>query len=274
MKLSAVIGSPVAHSLSPAMHNAAYRALKIDSVYHFTAEKVEPEGLEVFINRARRDYHALAVTVPHKETILPCLDRLDAEAQAIGAVNTILIDNGTLTGYNTDSPGAIQVLKEHTSLKRCRVAVLGTGGTARAIIYGLMKEGAEAMVFGRNRENLKALESRFGCKALQWDEITIAPQAGIIINTTPIGREGEASPLPVNGIGSSHIVFDVNYNLSGIPLLKDAGKKGATVIDGLELLLHQGALQFKLMTGLDAPVKVMREALKAAKENDKKQEKN
>lgn len=261
MKHCVIIGSPVEHSLSPAMHNAAYKAAGIDLQYKFIAEHVSPYELSGFMDLARRDYHAIAVTIPHKEIILQYLNNLDIKAKKIGAVNTVLIQDGVLTGYNTDSPGAINALKKATDIKAKAVAVLGSGGTARALVYALCKENMNVTIYGRNREKLNKMVHDFGCNAERWEERNNASENDIIINTTPVGREGEPAPISVDGITSHHVVFDVNYNQTVIPLLNEAKQRGATIIDGLELLINQGMLQFELMTGNKAPEEAMRKVL-------------
>jgi shikimate dehydrogenase len=217
----------------------------------------------------------LAVTIPHKETIGQYLDELDNTAKDIGAVNTVINKNGVLIGYNTDCPGVINVLKQHTELAGKAVVVLGSGGTAKAIVYGLYKEQLRVIICSRNIEEAQKLAAKYNCVALPWEAIGNAAEADIIINTTPIGRQGEELPLIVQNLAGrqkldnkgkpKQIVFDVNYSTEGIPLLKETKKLGLTVIDGLELLLQQGMLQFELYTGLKAPEDAMRKVLQKTK---------
>jgi len=256
-----VIGDPVTHSLSPVMHTAAFNAMGIEAQYSFQAEQVKAQELKKYIQRVKdKNIHMLAVTIPHKEAIIYYLDKVDPLAREIGAVNTVLNKNGVLTGYNTDCEGAIRALKQHTVLFEKNVLLFGSGGSARAIIYGLIKERAIVTICSRNRDKALELASAFGCKSLEWNERNSIEGVDIIVNTTPIGREGEAFPI-MEGVKANHIVFDVNYNSTGTPLVAMAKQKGATAIDGLELLLQQGMLQFEMYTGLKAPEDAMRKAL-------------
>lgn len=277
MKQCVVIGYPVAHSLSPAMHNAAYKALGINPEYTFSAKQVKPEELGKFIDEIRNNYQIkmLAVTVPHKEAIVQYLDSVDKTAKEIGAVNTVINVADCLTGYNTDCQGAVNVLKQHTDLKGKAAVILGSGGTAKAIAYGLYEEGLRIIICSRNMKEAEKLAAKYNAIAFPWEGIGNVAEADIIINTTPIGRQGEEFPYIIQNLKDrqkldntskpKQIVFDVNYNPDGIPLLIEAEKLGLTVIDGLELLLQQGILQFELYTGLRAPVEVMRATLQKTK---------
>jgi len=263
-KICLIIGDPVAHSQSPAMHNAAFKALGIDSQYTFLAKQIKPDELA---NEMQAELHAFnicafAVTIPHKEAIINYLDEIDETAKEIGAVNTILNKNGILIGYNTDWKGAINSLLKYTPLKNKKAAILGSGGTARAIAYGLCMEGCEVTIYSRNWEIGKKIAEQYGCKIYSWENHDEATNADIIINTTPIGRVDNASPISIDSIKDKHIIFDVNYKKGSTQLLHLAKQKNATTIDGLEMLLQQGVLQFELYTGLKAPEEAMRNALK------------
>lgn len=258
-----VIKDKVSHSLSPTMHNAAYKALGIDSQYNFLLRQIKPEELESAMQNDLRasNIAAFAVTIPHKEAIMKYLDSIDEIAQKIGAVNTVINTNGLLKGYNTDWQGAVNTLIKFTSLKNKKVAILGSGGTARAIAYGLSRENCELKIYARNAQTAATVAIQFGCKAYPWDERDDACNADIIINTTPIGREDNSTPLSDKEITNKHLVFDVNYKNGNTQLLNLAQSKGAIIVDGLEMLLQQGMLQFELYTGLKAPEQAMREAL-------------
>ncbi len=262
IKICLVIGDPVAQSLSPAMHNAAYKALGIDTEYTFSARQVTPEGLADFINESRKSVHAMAVTKPHKEAIIPHLDILDGMARVIGAVNTVFNVKGKLIGYNTDCSGAIESLKKRTSLEGKNVIILGSGGSARAIAYGLVTEKGKVTICSRNKEKAKELSETFGCELAEWDKRNDASsEADVIINTTPVGKDGKELPIEESVINKGQVVFDINYSLNGTPLLNAAKKNNAIAIDGLEMLLRQGMLQFEIYTGLKAPEEAMRNAL-------------
>jgi shikimate dehydrogenase len=263
-KICLIIGDPVSHSLSPAMHNAAYKALKIDSEYEFLAKQIKPYELAKAMQNDLRasTICAFAVTIPHKESIIKYLDEIDETAKEIGAVNTVINTNGKLKGYNTDWKGAINSLLKNTSLKNKKVAVFGSGGTAKAIVYGLTKEGCEITLYSRNKNTASISAHQYKCNFSPWENRDEASSADIIINTTPIGREDDnASPISVDSITEKHIIFDVNYKIGGTQLLNLAKQKNAIAIDGLEMLLQQGILQFELYTGLKAPEKAMRNAL-------------
>lgn len=263
IKTCLIIGDPVSHSLSPAMHNAAYKALSIESQYIFLTKRVNPEELANVIKTDLHapNIHAFAVTVPHKESIIKYLDDMDETAKEIGAVNTVLNNNGKLKGYNTDWKGAMNALLKYTPLKNKKIAILGSGGTARAIAYGLSKEDCKVALYSRNEKTASAIAKQFNCKLFSWENREDAYAADIIINTTPIGREDLATPLSVDGITEEHVIFDVTYKKGGTQLLNLARSKNAIVIDGLEMLLQQGMLQFELYTGLKAPENAMRDAL-------------
>jgi len=263
IKTCLVIKGNDSPSMSPAMHNAAYKALGIDSEYTFRPMQIKPEELADAMHNDLRSsaIHAFAVTIPHKETILKYLDDIDETANQIGAVNTVLNINGKLKGYNTDWQGAINTLLKFTSLKNKKVALLGSGGTARAIAYGLSKQGCEIRIYSRNQNTASAIAKQFGCKTYTWNEREDAVKADIIINTTPIGKEDDATPLSGEGIHEKHIIFDVNYKKGNTQLLNLAKSKNAIIINGLEMLLQQGMLQFELYTGLKAPENGMRRAL-------------
>jgi len=263
IKTCLVIKGNDSSSMSPAMHNAAYKAMGICSEYVFRPMRIRPEELADAMYKDLRSpsIHAFAVTIPHKETILKYLDEIDETAQQIGAVNTVLNIHGKLKGYNTDWQGAINTLLKFTSLKNKKVALLGSGGTARAITYGLSKQVCEISIYSRNQNSASAIAKQFECKTYLWDERENAYKTDIIINTTPIGREDNATPLSGEGIHAKHIIFDMNYKKGSTQLLNLAKSKNAIIINGLEMLLQQGMLQFELYTGLKAPENEMREAL-------------
>jgi shikimate dehydrogenase len=263
-KICLVIGDPIAHSLSPAMHNAAYEALGLGSQYLFLPSKVSATDLVLKMSEVKESPNiiALSVTIPHKETIIKYLNELDETARIIGAVNTVVKVNGKLKGYNTDYYGAIESLKKHIQLNGKRVAVLGSGGSARAIVYGLVKENCGVTVYSRNEEKSAELVSAFGCKSAAGEKINEVGNADIIINTTPIGRDSNELPISADLIKKGQVVFDVNYNINSTSLLRVAKEKDAITISGLEMLLYQGMMQFEIYTGLKAPEEAMRNALR------------
>ncbi len=258
-KLVAVIGNPVSHSMSPAMHNAAFRHLGLNYVY--LAFKVE--NLKAAVQAMRElGFEGYSVTIPHKQNIIKYLDRIDPLAAKIGAVNTVVNSRGLLIGYNTDAIGAIESLKAKTSLTKKRIALLGAGGAARAVAFALLAEKAELKIFNRTFEKSKSLAKSVGCGYAGLDELfSFNPE--IIINATSVGMHPnpKASPLDKAILKKGTIVFDMVYNPVETLLLKQARASGCETISGIEMLLAQGAKQFKLWTGKDAPFDVMRSAV-------------
>lgn len=261
VKLCLVIGDPVAQSMSPAMHNAAYRELGIDSEYLFEAVKVPAESLEKFVEMAKKTTHFMAVTIPHKEAIISLLDRVDKTAKAIGAVNSVLNIKDRLVGYNTDYLGAINSLKQVTALGGKSIAILGSGGSARAIVYGLVKAKSNVTIYSRNNAKAIQLAKVFSCKAVAWENRNAVKKADIIINTTPLGKNDDNLPIDESLIHPQQIIFDINYIPGGTGLLKAAKRRKAGIVIGHEMLLRQGMSQFEIYTGLKAPEEVMRKAL-------------
>lgn len=261
-KINIIFGDPVAHSLSPQMHNAAYKTLGIDNEYLYIAGKVKPENLSKAIAGAKAmSFNGITCTVPHKETVISLLDSIDETAQAIGAVNTIVNDHGKLIGYNTDWLGVVGPIEKITPLKDKQVVVLGAGGAARAAVFGFKKRGAQVTILNRSLEKAMLLAREFNCEYLSLDDLKKIKTMNIILNATTVGMDGEGSPLPKKYLTSNHIIFDAIYNPFETQLLKDAKTSGAKTIHGLEMLLYQGLEQFKLYTGHDAPEDVMRKVL-------------
>ncbi|PID41437.1 MAG: shikimate dehydrogenase [Proteobacteria bacterium] len=267
-RLYGIIGKPVSHSLSPAMHNAAFAALGEDRVYlPFPAEYagdavkgVRGLGIE-----------GASVTIPHKEAVISFLDEIDPVAARIGAVNTIqVIDDGKkrkLRGVNTDWIGANRALEQELSLKDRKVALLGAGGAARAIGFGLLEAGAVLSLFSRTESRGRPLADILGCSWCSLAE-TGSLDGDILINATSVGMvpNTNASPVGREVLSRFTVVMDIVYSPLATRLLKEGKREGCTCINGLEMLLYQGVAQFELWTGLKAPVEVMREALFAAAE--------
>jgi shikimate dehydrogenase len=261
-----VIGDPVAHSLSPAIHNAGYAALGIQDAYSYSARRVSASDLEDFLASQRHSNTCgISCTMPHKEAIIPLLDSVDDVARTIGAVNTVTISDGRLHGLNTDWIGAVAPLQALTPLKAKQVAVLGAGGAAKAFVYGLMQEGANVTILNRTKSKADQLAGEFGCKSADLADNEAISRSDIVCNTTTVGMgDPTQSPLPPDVLKSDQIVFDAVYVPYETKLLTDAKTAGARVVHGTEMLLHQGMAQFKLFTGLDAPEAAMRQALMAA----------
>jgi len=264
--VTGIIGSPVAHSASPAMHNRASAALGLDFVYvPFEVGDVET-FFTCFVRSETREIdwnlRGLSVTVPHKAAIIPLLDELDPAASEVGAVNTVVIDEDRLIGYNTDVQGAIKPLeKEPLQGESC--AVIGAGGAARAVVYGLIKRGPRVTVFARDPVKARALAERFGVRVLPLEAFSES-DAAVVINTTPVGMRGYdegSSPVPRESLHGRRIAYDLVYNPLDTQFLIDARAEGCRTISGTEMLLAQAALQFELWTGQEAPIDAMRPSL-------------
>ena len=275
--LMGIIGNPVRSSLSPAMHQAALRHLKLDACYQ--AFEIAPDQVRTVLRALPLlGFRGINVTIPYKEKVLPLLDEIDAEAGAIGAVNTIVVRQGRLLGYNTDAEGFRRALEiaGRTALSGARVLIVGAGGAARAVGFACLARGCRSLLVA-NRSGARA---RSLCRALRENfpaaDITAlatggadwarrAGECGVIVNTTPLGRKpGDPLPVPVAALRRGQTVMDIVYSPRRTPLLIAAQAAGAGTVDGLQMLLHQGALAFTLWTGRDAPLAVMRRALVAA----------
>jgi shikimate dehydrogenase len=260
-----IIGDPVGHSMSPAMHNAGYKALGIEDQFEFSTKEVKAGDLESAIEEIKsQNIRGVSVTMPHKEGIMKYLDEVDEVAEKIGAVNTVVNENGLLKGHNTDWIGIVKPLESLADLDNKKVAVLGAGGAARAIVYGLLAKGAEVKVFNRTLDKTQELADEFECEASSMDGLGEIQEYDIIINSTSVGMEPDVneSLVPRGLLNDKQIVFDIIYHPQETKLLKDAKEQGARAISGLEMLLYQGVAQFELYTGQKAPVEAMREALK------------
>lgn len=262
-KICMIIGDPVEHSLSPQMHNAGYKAIHIDDQYVYVACHVEEKHISDFVKGVKAmKIQGVSCTIPHKMSVIPYLDKVDNVAEKIGAVNTIVNENGKLIGYNTDWIGILHPLEKLVTLQNKKVALLGAGGAARAVAYAITSKKAQLMIFNRTLNKAKELAKDFKGEIFSLDNFAMIQSADIIINTTSVGLENKnESPLPKKYINKSHIVFDIVYGKHETKLLKDAKEKGASTISGIEMLLHQGIAQFKLFTGFDAPENAMRKAL-------------
>ncbi len=261
-KICMVIGDPVAHSLSPQMHNAGYEALNIDNQYIYVGCKVDVNDIDDFIKGVRvMKIQGISCTMPHKIAVMPYLDEINEVAKKIGAVNTIVNDNGKLIGYNTDWLGIITPLEKITTIKNKRVALIGAGGAARAAAYAVTSKGANLTIYNRTLEKAQKLVEIFGGTAFRLDGLNNITNADIIINTTSVGLKNKNETiLPKKFITKNQILFDAVYG-NETQFLRDAKEKGTQTIAGVEMLLCQGVEQFKLFTGHDAPVDVMRKIL-------------
>ena len=253
--LFCLIGDPVSHSLSPAMHNSAFSSLNIDAVY--TTMLVRMEEVRPSLSTLR-DLQAkgINVTMPHKKTVMEFLDKVDSDADKIGAVNTILNENGKLIGKNTDSIGAVGAIKKKIrDLRGKKAIILGKGGTARALEYGLEREGTEVTLLGREEMKGEFLNG-------------LMVDVDLICNCSPLGMDGVTNPVPVKFLDSRIAVFDAVYGTKETPLISSAKRHGCMTIGGEEMLVRQGISSFELWTGLKPEERVMLEALR--KERDRR----
>jgi len=270
-----LIGHPVAHSLSGAMHQAAFDALGIDATYELWDRA--PMELADAVTELRTDaFLGANVTIPHKERVVPLVDRLTEEAHATGAVNTITREGKRLIGHNTDVPGfrvALDRLVGKQKMPR-QAVVLGAGGGARAVVYGLITEGfLRIVVFNRHLHRAETMVKHFGrsaahmeLRAMPWHESIIEAElakAKVLVNATSVGLTSDASPIPAETLNPELMVLDLIY--ARTRLLRDAAAAGCSVADGELMLLHQGAAAFTLWTGQPAPLELMQERLGEAR---------
>jgi shikimate dehydrogenase len=270
-----LIGHPVAHSLSGAMHQAAFDKLGIDAAYELWDRP--PIQLPEAIDELRGDdFLGANVTIPHKERVVPLVDRLTEDAHATGAVNTITREGKRLVGHNTDVPGfrvALDRLVGKQKMPR-QAVVLGAGGGARAVVYGLITEGFQRiLVFNRHLHRAEGMVKHFGrsaahmeLRAMPWHESIIEAElakAKVLVNSTSIGLVTDDSPVPAEILPPDLLVLDLIY--SRTKLLRDAEAAGCSVMDGELMLLHQGAAAFTLWTGQPAPLELMQEKLAEAR---------
>lgn len=263
-KICMVIGDPIDHSLSPQIHNAGYEALGINDQFVYVASQVKIEHIADFLKGVKTmGIRGVSCTMPHKLIVMEYLDILDETAKTIGAVNTIVNEKGRLKGYNTDWLGVITPLEKLTSLSGKKVAVLGAGGAARAIIYGLTKKDAKVTIYNRTKEKAEALAMEFGCNVALLTDTKKLAASDIIINATSVGMKPHENQTPIDtkSIQKNQIVFDAIYTPFETKLLKEAKKHGAKTIPGIEMLLYQGIAQFELYTGKNAPEDIMRKVL-------------
>ena len=268
-KICGVIGDPIGHTISPAMHNAAFKALNLDYVY--VPFRVSSENLPRAVEGLRAfNIRGVNVTIPHKVSIIPLLDEIDEFAQKIGSVNVVVNDGGRLAGYNTDAHGFLySLLDQGVDPEGQKVAVLGAGGASRSICFALSERGASLTILNRTPGNA----ARF---AAEMSEMTGRPiqvlglskehlaatldNCNILINTTSVGMypQSDATLVEHNLIKSHQTVVDIVYNPFKTKLLAEAEKAGARTISGIDMLIWQGALAFEIWTGKQAPINIMR----------------
>lgn len=267
--LVGIIGDPVEHSLSPPMHNAAFKHLEMDYVY--VPFHVSGENLEKAIQGARSlEIRGLNVTIPHKTAVIPYLDEVDPAAQLIGAVNTIKFNEDKAKGFNTDGLGAVKALEEITPVKDKKVLIMGAGGAARALAFQLILNGIGDLVIA-NRTPEKAVQLaldiqsklEFSPEATGLGEVELS-STDILINTTSVGMYPHQDQPPLIRGQQMHpelVVNDVIYNPLKTNLLKEAESIGARTLNGTKMLLYQGMESFRIWTGVTPPVEVFERSL-------------
>ena len=273
-KLTGIIGYPIAHSVSPQMHNAAYAKLGIN--YCYIPITAKPEDLERVLEGIRiLGLAGVNVTIPHKEAVIPHLDEVTKIARVIGAVNVVLNQEGRLVGYNTDGPGFIDSLKEDAGFDVAgkRAVILGAGGGAKAVAIMLAQDGVKNLVisdliYEKAEDLCEYINSHFdiapyACPNKSSELRKIIETCDLLVNATPIGMHPKVDECPIDDdckIPKSAVVYDLVYNPLETSLLKLAKANGAKAVSGIGMLVRQGALAFSLFTEEEAPVQILKEA--------------
>ncbi|MEM7315446.1 MAG: shikimate dehydrogenase [Planctomycetota bacterium] len=266
-----VIADPVGHSLSPVVHNAAFQELGLNKVY--LPFRVPPEDLPQFMTDCQAmGIKGLSVTIPHKETVMAFCTKMDGAAKGVGAVNTVKFDGDDVIGYNTDYKAAMSCIDQRLPseskkpLEGHKALILGAGGAARAIAFGLVRRGAKVFITSRTYIRAATLADDLECEAIEWEK-RHSVKAEILINATPVGMHPnvDKSPFEKLKLRPNSVVFDTVYNPEQTLLFKDAKQRRCRVISGLEMFVGQAALQFYHFTGVDKPpMELIRERVKRA----------
>ena len=266
--ITGLVGLPVMHSVSPQLHNAAFRAANLNGVYlpfevrdlgQFIQRMVNPESRELDWN-----LRGLSITAPHKENIIQYLDWIHPTAQSIGAVNTVVVENEQLHGYNTDADGLIEPLSKRLgSLSGLHAAVIGAGGAACAAVFSLQQQGMDVTLYARNLENADRLAGRFNISCNLLSATSSFAGYDLVINTTPLGSLGDninETPVLANQLRGSRLAYDLVYNPIETRFLFEAREAGCDVLGGFEMLVAQAKLQFKIWTNTNVLSELMYEA--------------
>lgn len=272
-KVVAILGFPVDHSLSPAMHNLEFERLGLDYVY--VPASTRPENLEVsLMGLVAAGVVGMNVTIPHKQAVIPLLDSISDDAKLVGAVNTIKVVDGRLLGYNTDIDGWVRDIQEDILLERNAVCILGAGGAARAVAVGALASGASRLfICGRNPDTVSALasdlQSRIPDADISWRHLddpecrAEVAACDIVVNTTPVGMETTLGmPIPPEWLSENQYYYDTIYNPAETELMRMARQKGCAVRNGLGMLAYQGAVAFEIWTGEEPDVDRMKSILR------------
>ena len=269
-KITGLVGTPTAHSVSPHMHNAAFAACGVNGVYLPFEVRDVGEFMRRMVHPRSREFEwnlcGLSVTAPHKRAAMKYLDWIDPIAEKIGAVNTILVKDGTLHGYNTDAAASLAPLEGVVDLSGANVAVIGAGGAARAVLWRLREVHARATVFARDVARAAKTASDFNARCESLDGARFAnffAKFDVVINTTPLGTDGQSvneTPATAQELRGARIAYDLVYNPPTTRFMREAHEAGCQVFGGLPMLVAQAAAQFKLWTNCDAPLNVMHTA--------------
>ncbi|MFW9801710.1 MAG: shikimate dehydrogenase [Candidatus Thorarchaeota archaeon] len=282
MKRVVIVGYPLGHSLSPVMHNAALTELGLDDEFKYEAMPLSSNELRGFVESVRRrEIEGASITIPHKTKVMTYLSTISSEGLAVGAVNTLHRKDGLVIGSNTDIQGFTEAIRENgLDPQGINAVILGAGGAARSVAYGLTEAGVARLgIFNRTVDAANRLASvmprgrllkvRSGAKPTKDD----LEHSDLLVNCTPVGMAGyspEESPIESSLLSSSVVVMDLVYNPLRTKLLMEADEAGCKTIDGVGMLVHQGAIAFQLWTGKKAPVEVMKDTvLRALVGNDR-----
>lgn len=261
--LCGILLHPAGHTRSPAMHHAAYSELGLPAQYD--TYDVPPESLEAAVHHLRNQgIRQLSISLPHKVAMLDHVDDVEETAKEIGAINTVVLTDGSWVGSNTDWRGAIRALERETQLAGKRAVVLGAGGTARAVAYGLLANGARVRILNRTEAKASALARDLGAdRGGALEDLPDTPY-DILVNTTSVGLGSQQSPVDVGAIRRRSVVMDAVYEPLRTRFLRDAKERGARTISGKWMLVYQAALQLESWAGQTAPVEAMAAAFDSA----------
>ncbi len=268
-----VVADPIGHSLSPLIHNAAFRELGVNAAY--LPFRVPHEHLDEFLMDCRDlGVKGLSVTIPHKEAVIRHLSKVDGAVRGIGAANTIVFNDEGSVGYNTDFHAAMESLEAaaspkgrvgDNSIKGKTALVLGAGGVSKAIAYGLKRRGADVVISARSLPRAEELADMMDCRAVDWNA-RYSLKIDLLVNGTPVGMHPnvDETPFARRHLRRTTVVFDTVYNPEQTLLVKEARAQGCEVITGVDMFVRQAARQFQLFTGRDAPEDLMRDVVKRA----------
>lgn len=263
-KTFAVIGDPIDHSLSPNIHSAAFRDLNL--AHSYIAYRVPKNELDESIESLKKiDIAGFNVTIPHKISMMKYLDKTDESCSIVGAVNTVVNNNGQLKGYNTDMDGFLEPFKKRNiSLKDAKILLLGAGGAARAIVAAFAKEDASHLTIANrtisSANNLAEFSKKIGLES-DFTTLNNIKKYDVIVNATSVGLKNEHSLISLDNVNENTIIYDIVYMPMNTDFIKKARKRNAKIIYGYEMLLGQAAISFEIWHGIKAPYDSMKKAL-------------